>query len=105
MSVGSDNIGVDSKFLHEFIDPFTKKPAVVAVESDKLQGTHCLRTGAQYLFHVIGIAVTFRTVYMERPFTGLPPESTATYIQSVKRGTGHQTDGLNLEVFHFKFYL
>ena len=26
----------------------------------KLQGTHCLRTGAQYLFHVIGIAVTFR---------------------------------------------
>ena len=29
--------------------------------------------------------------------------SATTYVQSVKRGAGHQADGLNLEVFHPDF--
>ena len=43
--VGGDNIGVDSKFLHELVDTFTEKLSIGAVESDELQSTHCLCTG------------------------------------------------------------
>lgn len=105
MSVGGYNIGADSKFLHELVDTFTEKLSIGAVESDELQSTHCLCTGTQYLLHGVGIAIAFRTVYMERPFSGLPPESAATYVQPVKGGTGHQSDSLNLEVFHPDFLI
>ena len=37
MPVGGDNIGVDSKFLHELVDTFTEKLSIGAVESDELQ--------------------------------------------------------------------
>ena len=40
--MGGDNIGVDSKFLHELVDTFTEKLSIGAVESDELQSTHCL---------------------------------------------------------------
>ena len=103
MPVGGDNIGVDSKFLHELVDTFTEKLSIGAVESDELQSTHCLCTGTQYLLHGVGVAIAFCTVYVERPFSGLLPESATTYVQSVKRGAGHQADGLNLEVFHPDF--
>ena len=32
MPVGGDNIGVDSKFLHELVDTFTEKLSIGAVE-------------------------------------------------------------------------
>ena len=73
------------------------------MESDELQSTHCLCTGTQYLLHGVGVAIAFRTVYVERPFSSLSSESATTYVQSVKRGAGHQADGLNLEVFHPDF--
>lgn len=99
MPVGGDNIGVDSKFLHELVDTFTEKLSIGAVESDEPLSVHrypisaSWRRGSYSLSHRL----------CGRPFSSLSSESATTYVQSVKRGAGHQADGLNLEVFHPDF--
>ena len=57
-------------------------------------------SGAEHLFHVVGITVAFRTVYVKRPLTGFPMEGATAYVQPVERRAGHKADGLNAEIFH-----